>query len=47
MLLKDGKVILNNNDYLLNIDANNAVRALNERIDVVKKALADNAGNPS
>lgn len=45
MLLKDGKVILNNNDYLLNIDANNAVRALNERIDVVKKALADNAGN--
>ena len=45
MLLKDGKVILNNNDYLLNIDAYNAVRALNERIDVVKKALADNAGN--
>ena len=47
LLLKDGKVILNNNDYLFNIDARNAVRALNERIDVVKKALADNAGNLS
>ena len=47
MLLKDGKVILNNNDYLFNIDACNAVRALNKRIDVVKKALAVNAGNQS